>query len=74
MRPACMQPRSLRDRRRLEKGAHIGPYCFVDEGVTIGERAVLHSFVTIYRGAQIGADFLRTRMRWCGKIAASGTA
>jgi UDP-3-O-[3-hydroxymyristoyl] glucosamine N-acyltransferase len=37
--------------------AHIGPYCFVDEGVVIGEEAVLHSFVTIYRGARIGANF-----------------
>ena len=37
--------------------AHIGPYCFIDEEVEIGERAVLHSFVTIYRGAKIGTDF-----------------
>ena len=37
--------------------AHIGPYCFVDESVVIGEDAVLHSFVTIYRGARIGANF-----------------
>jgi len=39
-------------------GAHIGPYCFVDEGVEIGRRAALHSFVTIYRNARIGDDFL----------------
>ena len=39
-------------------GAHIGPYCFVDEGAEIGEGAVLHSFVTIYRDAKIGKDFL----------------
>jgi UDP-3-O-[3-hydroxymyristoyl] glucosamine N-acyltransferase len=38
-------------------GTHIGPYCFVEDGVEIGPRAVLHSFVTIYRGAKIGADF-----------------
>jgi UDP-3-O-[3-hydroxymyristoyl] glucosamine N-acyltransferase len=37
--------------------AHIGPYCFVGEDVTIGDHVVLHSFVTIYRGAQIGAQF-----------------
>ncbi len=37
--------------------AHIGPYCFIDDGVQLGPRAVLHSFVTIYRGAKIGADF-----------------
>jgi UDP-3-O-[3-hydroxymyristoyl] glucosamine N-acyltransferase len=41
----------------IGRSAHIGPYCFVDEGVQIGEGAVLHSFVTIYRGAQIGANF-----------------
>jgi UDP-3-O-[3-hydroxymyristoyl] glucosamine N-acyltransferase len=42
---------------RIGSGAHIGPYCFVDEGVEIGRNAVLHSFVTIYRGARIGDDF-----------------
>jgi UDP-3-O-[3-hydroxymyristoyl] glucosamine N-acyltransferase len=38
-------------------GAHIGPYCFIDEDVEIGHNAVLHSFVAIYRGARIGDDF-----------------
>jgi UDP-3-O-[3-hydroxymyristoyl] glucosamine N-acyltransferase len=42
---------------RIGAGAHIGPYCFVDEDVEIGEGAVLHSFVTIYRGARIGRQF-----------------
>jgi UDP-3-O-[3-hydroxymyristoyl] glucosamine N-acyltransferase len=42
---------------KIGAGAHIGPYCFVDEGATIGDGAVLHSFVTIYRGAKIGASF-----------------
>ena len=42
---------------KIGKGAHIGPYCFVDESVEIGEDAVLHSFVTIYRGAKIGVEF-----------------
>jgi UDP-3-O-[3-hydroxymyristoyl] glucosamine N-acyltransferase len=42
---------------RIDEGAHIGPYCFVDEDVSIGRNAVLHSFVTIYRGARIGDDF-----------------
>ena len=37
--------------------AHIGPYCFVDEDVTLGDGAVLHSFVTLYRGASIGDHF-----------------
>ena len=38
-------------------GAHIGPYCYVAEDVEIGRNAVLHSFVTVYRGAIIGHDF-----------------
>ena len=42
---------------RIGEGAHIGPYCFVDEDVVIGNRAVLHSFVSIYRGARIGDNF-----------------
>jgi UDP-3-O-[3-hydroxymyristoyl] glucosamine N-acyltransferase len=42
---------------RIGEGAHIGPYCFVDEEAVIGRNAVLHSFVTIYRGAKIGDDF-----------------
>ncbi|MGH9563198.1 MAG: LpxD N-terminal domain-containing protein, partial [Terracidiphilus sp.] len=37
--------------------AHIGPYCYVADDVKIGRRAVLHSFVTIYRGASIGDYF-----------------
>ena len=43
---------------KIGEGAHVGPYCFVDEGAEIGRRAVLHSFVTIYRNARIGDDFL----------------
>jgi UDP-3-O-[3-hydroxymyristoyl] glucosamine N-acyltransferase len=42
---------------KIGKDAHIGPYCFIDEGVEIGEQAVLHSFVTVYRDAKIGANF-----------------
>jgi UDP-3-O-[3-hydroxymyristoyl] glucosamine N-acyltransferase len=42
---------------RIGDGAHIGPYCFVDDGAVIGRNAVLHSFVTIYRSALIGDDF-----------------
>jgi len=42
---------------KLGAGAHIGPYCFVDEGVEIGDHAVLHSFVSVYRGARIGDHF-----------------
>ena len=42
---------------KIGSGAHIGPYCFVDEEVALGANAVLHSFVTLYRGAQIGQNF-----------------
>jgi UDP-3-O-[3-hydroxymyristoyl] glucosamine N-acyltransferase len=42
---------------KIGPGAHVGPYCFVDEDAVIGAHAVLHSFVTIYRGARIGANF-----------------
>src|SRR5712664_110911 len=41
----------------IGEGAHVGPYCYVDEDVEIGRNAMLHSFVTIYRGAKIGDDF-----------------
>ena len=43
---------------KIGDGSHIGPYCFVDEGVEIGRNAVLHSSVTIYNGTRIGDDFL----------------
>ena len=36
---------------KIGAGAHIGPYCYVAEDVEIGANAVLHSFVSIYRGA-----------------------
>jgi UDP-3-O-[3-hydroxymyristoyl] glucosamine N-acyltransferase len=42
---------------KIGAGAHVGPYCFVDENVQIGRDAVLHSFVTIYHGARIGDNF-----------------
>jgi UDP-3-O-[3-hydroxymyristoyl] glucosamine N-acyltransferase len=42
---------------RIADGAHIGPYCFVDEQVEIGPHAILHSFVSIYHGAKIGDHF-----------------
>src|SRR5439155_5447438 len=41
----------------IGEGAHIGPYCYVDDQAQIGRDAVLHSFVAIYRGAKIGDDF-----------------
>jgi UDP-3-O-[3-hydroxymyristoyl] glucosamine N-acyltransferase len=43
---------------KIGEGAHIGPHCFIDDGVEIGRNAVLHSLVTIYRNARIGDDFL----------------
>ncbi len=42
---------------RIGEGAHIGPYCYVEDSAVMGKNAVLHSFVTVYRGAQIGDDF-----------------
>ncbi len=42
---------------KIGEGAHVGPYCFIDDAVEIGCNAVLHSFVSIYRGARIGDDF-----------------
>jgi UDP-3-O-[3-hydroxymyristoyl] glucosamine N-acyltransferase len=42
---------------KIGPGAHVGPHCFVDQGVTIGRNAVLHSLVSIYRNARIGNDF-----------------
>ena len=42
---------------RIGAEAHVGPFCFVDEDVVIGRNAVLHSFVSVYRGARIGDDF-----------------
>jgi UDP-3-O-[3-hydroxymyristoyl] glucosamine N-acyltransferase len=42
---------------KIGEGAHIGPYCYVDEDAVIGRNAVLHSFVAIYRQARIGDDF-----------------
>jgi UDP-3-O-[3-hydroxymyristoyl] glucosamine N-acyltransferase len=43
---------------KVGEGTHIGPHCFVDEGVEIGSRAVLHSLVTVYKNTRIGDDFL----------------
>src|SRR6266446_750218 len=55
----------------IKDGAHIGPYCYVDEDVQIGCNAVLHSFVTIYRGAKIS---LLMRTLWCVNTATSAIA
>src|SRR5215469_6631385 len=43
---------------KIGEGAHIGPYCYIDEGAEIGRNAVLHSFVAIYRGVKIGDDLV----------------
>ena len=42
---------------KIGEGAHIGPYCYIEDDAEIGRNAVLHSFVNIYRGAKIGDDF-----------------
>ena len=43
---------------KIGEGSHIGPHCFIDEGVEIGRNAMLHSLVTLYRDVKIGDDFL----------------
>ncbi|MFN8008692.1 MAG: UDP-3-O-(3-hydroxymyristoyl)glucosamine N-acyltransferase [Terriglobia bacterium] len=43
---------------RIGLNPSIGPYCFLDEEVTLGDHAILHSHVVIYRGAEIGNQFL----------------
>lgn len=45
-------------RAHLGRDAAVGPYCFVDDDVEIGDRCRLHSFVAIYRGTRIGDDFI----------------
>ncbi|HUO34560.1 MAG TPA: UDP-3-O-(3-hydroxymyristoyl)glucosamine N-acyltransferase [Candidatus Acidoferrum sp.] len=56
--PAGIHPTALISKTaRIGEGAHVGPYCFVDDGVTIGRNVVLHSFVAVYQGAEIGDDF-----------------
>jgi UDP-3-O-[3-hydroxymyristoyl] glucosamine N-acyltransferase len=42
---------------KIGPGAHIGPYCVVEDNVEIGRKAVLHSFVSIYQSTRIGDDF-----------------
>jgi UDP-3-O-[3-hydroxymyristoyl] glucosamine N-acyltransferase len=56
--PAGVHPTAvISPTARIGAGAHIGPYCFVDDDVVLGRNAVLHSFVTLYRGAHIGDNF-----------------
>jgi len=42
---------------RFGRNLRIGPFCFVDAGVELGDNALLHSHVSIYRGVRIGRDF-----------------
>jgi UDP-3-O-[3-hydroxymyristoyl] glucosamine N-acyltransferase len=55
--PGIHPTAAVSEKAKIGEGAHIGPYCFVEDDVEIGRNAVLHSFVTIYRGARIGDDF-----------------
>jgi UDP-3-O-[3-hydroxymyristoyl] glucosamine N-acyltransferase len=56
--PAAVHPTAvIAKSAKIGPGAHIGPYCFIDEEVELGRDAVLHSLVAIYRGAKIGDDF-----------------
>jgi len=43
---------------KIAEDAHVGPYCFVDEGAEVGPHSVLHSFVTLYRRAKVGGNSL----------------
>jgi len=57
---------------RIGEGSHIGPHCFIDEGVEIGRNAVLHSLVTLYKNVKIGDEFLAAfANRGGGKTAGS---
>jgi UDP-3-O-[3-hydroxymyristoyl] glucosamine N-acyltransferase len=57
--PAGIHPTSVvSPRARLGRDCSIGPYCFIDDDAVLGDRARLHSFVAIYRGARIGDDFV----------------
>jgi UDP-3-O-[3-hydroxymyristoyl] glucosamine N-acyltransferase len=42
---------------KIGRNPSIGPFSFVDEEVEIGDDAVLHSHVVVYRGARIGHHF-----------------
>jgi len=55
--PSVHPTAAIANSAKIGVGAHIGPYCFIDEDVEIGNHAVLHSFVSIYRGARIGDYF-----------------
>jgi UDP-3-O-[3-hydroxymyristoyl] glucosamine N-acyltransferase len=43
---------------RFGRNLRVGPFCFVDSEVELGDNAVLHSHVSIYRGSRIGRDFV----------------
>jgi len=40
------------------RNVRIGPFCFVDADVELGDNALLHSHVAIHRGTRIGRDFV----------------
>ena len=42
---------------KIGKDARIGPYCFIDDDVELGDNCHLHSFVVLYRGTKIGDEF-----------------
>lgn len=69
--PAIHPTATIAKSARIGEGAHIGPYCFVDEDVVLGKNAVLHSFVSLYRGVQTGDGFFahsHARVRECCRI------
>lgn len=43
---------------KLGEGVAVGPLCIVEDDVVLGDRAQLHGSVHLYRGVQVGSDFV----------------
>ena len=56
--PAGIHPTAIiSPKAKIGADASIGPYCFIDDDVVVGDRSRLHSFVALYRGVRVGDDF-----------------
>ncbi len=55
--PGIHSTAEIHSSARIGEHASIGPYVVVEEDVVIGDNAVLHPHVVIYRGAKIGRNF-----------------
>jgi UDP-3-O-[3-hydroxymyristoyl] glucosamine N-acyltransferase len=42
---------------RLGRNPSVGPFCHIDDDVQIGDHAVIHAHVAVYRGVHIGDHF-----------------